>query len=225
MGGIIMLKKILFAVVLLVLSGILAFQYLFVDIPVAVSTLSVGAVVTAEDLTLQKFFISNVSNQALKTTDAIIGKTTLIEVGANSYFLPYALSAESTTSTGGTTTLDADHILVSLIVKPENIPTTLQTGDTVNVVAYFSATQAGSRTPFAISFPYEAKVQSIKKDDAGKVSGVDVVTSKLIGTELSVASLQGTIALIEVAGGTTLNNLGTSVDDIYTRYFYGNVAY
>lgn len=220
-----MLKKILFTVVLLALSGILVYQYAFIDVPVAVGAIPEGTVLEAGHVTTQKFFFTNLPEVAMKADEVIVGKTALIEVAAGSFFMPYALSEESTVNAGGNLLLDANHIIVPLIVSPQNAPTSLNVGDTVNIVAYFSASQAGARTPFAISFPYFGTVHAIKKDDAGKLSGVDVITDKSIGTELTVASIQGTIALVEVTNDAQIESVGTSVDELYSTYFYGEVAY
>lgn len=174
---------------------------------------------------MRKTFIYSIPKTAIKDANLLVGRLAEVDIPQNSLFLPYFVSKDTASNNVGNVTLDADHVMVSLIVLPENAPSGLSVGDTVNIVAYFAASQAGTHTPFAISFPYLATIQSVKKDDAGKVSGFDVITHKSIATELTVASIQGTLALVEVAPSTEVNTFGSSVDDLYTRYFYAEIAY
>lgn len=220
-----MLKKISFVVVLLALIGVGAYQFLLVDTPYATKAIPLGTVITSSDVVVKKTLITNVPKNALTEESLIVGKMAEVDIPLNSLFFSYLVSQESVNTGSGNTNLDADHVMVSLIVLPENAPSSLNVGDTVNIVAYFAASQAGTHTPFAVSFPYPATIQSVKKDDSGKVSGFDVVTHKSIATELTVASIQGTLALVEVAPETDINTFGSSVDDLFTRYYYAPVTY
>lgn len=216
-----MFKKILFAVVAMLLIGVASFQLAFVEIPIAATDILNGNTITTNDVKLQKFLFSDVPQNAIKDINLIVGQMASANITKDGVFMPYLLAQSDDNPTTTPSNLDKDSILVSLIVKPENVPNSLRTGDKVKIIAFYGTGEATTKPAFTISFPHLATVHGLKKDELGGLVGVDVVTHFSIDTEIILASLKGTIALAKVHPDANSTPDGSDVDSQHNQYFYG----
>lgn len=215
-----MLRKVFIILIGGIALAAIFLEFVFIPIPIATSDILNGEYIRAEDVKTQRMFFNEVPTNALRDVNEVVGQFAGADIVSGGVFMPYLLLSGTETPGVGQVTLDKDSVLLALVANANNIPASLKAGDTVSIVAYYKAGEAGAQPAFTISYPHYGKVQMIKKDEYGTIIGVDLITHISIGTELALASLQGIVSLQQVHPESTPITNGSNVNDQHNQYFF-----
>lgn len=210
------LLKALLVFICTAIAGVMIYFNLTVEIPVFNTTVLSGTTITSNMIDNQRVMKSQISDDFYQSGIDLVGKNTVIDISAG---IPIAKNLIEEPVAPAVEIDSSKVAIVPIPVKPENIPSDLQKGDLVNILAYFDSSVSGDNNAYVIGYDYIATVSNITYDETGKVSKVDCIIEKDLAVDISASVSIGNIYIIKNEDINDVELNGVTVQDLLEKYY------
>lgn len=210
--------KFLTVMLLLVVSGFIAFSLLVTQVPVFKENKPAETEVTLSDLKMSTVPVWTVSDETAKEYEDLVGKITILDLPADTPLLTLSVKEPIVSKNEDVPT--SDIVTFSFTVPSDNIPSDVVAGDLINIIAYFSTetttTDGNIVNNYALGVSEIATVKSIVDNNGSKK--LDVLVSKDLVTDLTLLVERGNVHIIRNSEYNTIGLEGAVLNDLYNKF-------
>lgn len=207
--------KFILTIVLLICAFVGGYFTLTEEVPVAVATIPEGTTIVSNYISSQRMFKWKISDNVITNSNDLIAKTTIYEVVASSPFYK-----DSVGERAGDEIIAIDYsnrAIVSIPVSSSNIPSDIQTGDSISIISVFDSVEGVITEKTGLIYDCNAIVYEVVKDGSGNISKLDITVDKDKANELTVGiSASNSIYIMRNVDGVEATGT-VSISEIISR--------